>query len=298
MTFHFLRPHFLILLPVALLVWWLWQYRHHPMRAWDGFIAPAILDALIIHPGRHPRWHGIGWLSAWVLAVVALSGPAWRPAPSPFADDPTAAMILLDADQSMALPDIAPNRMTRAQLEIRDLADARKGQPLGLAAYAGSAHLVLPPTRDTAVVAGMAANIDPAIMPKPGKDLNAAMQLADGTLKKSGGAILVITDSVETAELIKPQWPVHFLAIAEPESPEWESVRRAARELGGSAQLMTADESDIGTLVRQMASAPRVVDGADPANRWADEGYWLLIPIVLLFFYHCRSAFTMRLQPR
>jgi len=297
MNFHFLRPHFLYLLPLAILLWWLWQMRHHPMRAWAGIILPSLLSALTVQPGRHPRWRGIGWLSAWMLAIVALAGPAWRPAPSPFADDPTAAMILLDADQTMALADVSPDRMTRAQLEIRDLADARKGQPLGLAAYAGSAHLVLPPTRDTAVVAEMAANITPAIMPKPGKDLNAAMKLADQTLEQTGGAILVITDSVEAMKLTKPRWPLHFLAIAQPDSPEWKSVQQAAQQVGGTAQLMTADDADIATLVRQLSNAPRVVDGSDEANRWADDGYWLLLPVILLFFFYCRNAFRFRSQP-
>ena len=61
----------------------------------------------------------------------------------------------------MESPDPAPSRIERAHLKIADLADIRKGQPLGLIAYAGSSHLVLPPTRDTAVVAQMAAEISP-----------------------------------------------------------------------------------------------------------------------------------------
>ena len=62
-----------------------------------------------------------------------------------------------------------------ARLKIADFAAERTGQPLGLVAYAGSAHLVLPPTRDTSVVATMAAEISPAIMPKRGDDLAGAL---------------------------------------------------------------------------------------------------------------------------
>ena len=120
------------------------------------------------------RWLLVGWL----LAVVAVAGPTWRLEPSPFADDATPLMILLKADISMETPDPAPSRLERARLKIADLAAARKGQPLGLIAYAGSAHLVLPPTRDTAVVAQMAAEISPEIMPVPGDRLDLALRKA------------------------------------------------------------------------------------------------------------------------
>jgi len=294
---HFLRPHFLYLLPVALLLWWLWQRRNDPMRGWRTVIHSSILPSLTMHAGDHPRRRGAGWLLGWLLAITALAGPSWRPAPSPFADDPTAAMILLKADTTMALTDLAPDRITRAQLEIKALAEQRSGQPLGLAAYAGTAHLVLPPTRDTAVVSEMAMHLRPDILPKPGDDLNAALALADRTLAESGGAILIVTDSVGGLPLTKPRWPVHFLAIARPDSPEWQSIQLAAKQLGGTAQLMTPDDTDIDALVRQLSSAPRMVDGADATTRWADDGYWLLIPIALLFLYHCRQTFSTREQP-
>ena len=80
-------------------------------------------------------------------------------------------MLVLKAGETMDLADLAPSRMERARLKIADFAAERKGQPLGLVAYAGSAHLVLPPTRDTSVVAAMAAEISPAVMPEPGDDL-------------------------------------------------------------------------------------------------------------------------------
>ena len=119
---------------------------------------------------------------AWLLAVIAVAGPTWRPEPSPFADDPVPVMLVLRAGESMDLSDLAPSRMERARLKIADFAQQRKSLPLGLVAYSGSAHLVLPPTRDTSVVAAMAAEISPAVMPKPGDDLAGAIELAARTL--------------------------------------------------------------------------------------------------------------------
>jgi len=287
-SFHFLRPEWLWALPVAGLVWWHWRRSSDPMRAWRQHLSAELLAALTMHPGAHPRWRGLALLIAWLLVIIALAGPAWRPAPSPFADDPTPAMVLLKADASMNLTDLAPDRMKRAELKIAALAKERAGQPLGLIAYAGSPHLVLPPTRDTAVVAAMAAEITPAIMPKPGDDLAGALQLADRSLEKTGGAIVVVADTIETAALAQlqpPRWPVKILAIARPESPEWLALQAAARQLGGKATLIRPDNEDVVALTRDLAAEPRMVDGPDGQGRWAEDGWWLLIPITTLFLW-------------
>ena len=108
-------------------------------------------------------------------------------------------MVVLRAGESMDLDDMLPSRMERARLKVADFATARKGQPMGLIAYAGSAHLVLPPTRDTSIVASMAAEISPEIMPKLGDDLAAALQLADRTLGDTRGTVVVVADDAEEA---------------------------------------------------------------------------------------------------
>ena len=141
----------------------------------------------------------VSLLAGWLLALVAVAGPTWRPEPSPFADDPVPVMLVLRAAESMDQADLLPSRMERARLKVADFAAERKGQPLGLVVYAGSPHLVLPPTRDTDVVAKMAAEISPEIMPKPGDDLVGAIELATRTLGDAGGSIVVMTDTAAEA---------------------------------------------------------------------------------------------------
>jgi len=196
-NFHFIRPGCLLLAPVAAGIGWLWVRQSDPLRGWREQIDPELLNALVVGRESMHRGPAIGLAVAWLLAIIGIAGPTWRLEPSPFSDDATPLMVLLKADASMDQPDPAPSRLERAQLKISDLADARKGQPLGLIAYAGSAHMVLPPTRDTAVVAQMAAEISPAIMPVPGDRLDLALReavrvLADGD---QGGCIVVLADS-------------------------------------------------------------------------------------------------------
>lgn len=290
-NFHFIRPEWLLLLPLVIGLWWLWRRRSDPLHGWREQMDPDLLKALLV--GGEAVTHGPArWLLvAWLLAVVAVAGPTWRPETSPFADDATPLMILLKADVSMDRTDPAPSRLERARLKIADLAAVRKGQPLGLISYAGSAHLVLPPTRDTAVVAQMAAEINPEIMPVPGDRLDLALSKAGEILSAggSGGTVLVMADAVgSNPELLKEaaqtdnRFPVNFLDINTQDSPESESVHNAAQILNATVQPLTADDADVQALIRATARAP-VAQAGEAGTRWQEAG-WLLVPIIALIF--------------
>lgn len=286
MSLHFIRPGWLLLAPLAVALWWLWQRRSDPLRGWREQIAPDLLEALVV--GRESIKSGNArWLLvAWLVAIVAIAGPTWRLEPSPFADDVTPLMILLKADVSMMQPDPAPSRLERARLKIADLGEARKGQPLGLIAYAGSAHLVLPPTRDTATVAQMAAEISPDIMPISGDRLDLALREAVRVLAEgqSGGGIVVLADAVDTdpaalAALRKEfSIPVQFLAINAPESSQSDSLRAAAKTLGADVEQIDVEGKDIAAIVRHAASAP-IAKRGQQGERWQEAGYWL-VPLI------------------
>jgi len=304
--FHFLRPAWLLLTPVVVWLWWLVRTRQDPLRGWRAWMDRDLLAALTVgrignpsagsadSSGRNAipsyfRWRNVGLLAAWLTAIVAVAGPTWRPEPSPFADDPVPVMLVLHAGETMNLADLAPSRMERARLKITDFAAERQGQPLGLIAYSGSAHLVLPPTRDTTVVAAMAAEIGPAVMPRPGNDLAAALRLAASALGESGGSIVVLTDAAPPEdesvwrEFRKEYvWPVHFLAVARADTPEWDSLKDAAAALGASLTPLTPDSADVLSLVRRTAKAPVAVAAAAAGTRWAEAGWWL-VPWLALF---------------
>lgn len=286
MSLHFIRPGWLLLAPLAVALWWLWRRRSDPLRGWREQIAPDLLEALVV--GRESIKSGNArWLLvAWLVAIVAIAGPTWRLEPSPFADDVTPLMILLKADVSMMQPDPAPSRLERARLKIADLGETRKGQPLGLIAYAGSAHLVLPPTRDTATVAQMAAEISPDIMPISGDRLDLALREAVRVLAEgqSGGGIVVLADAVDTdpaalAALRKEfSIPVQFLAINAPESSQSDSLRAAAKTLGADVEQIDVEGKDIAAIVRHAASAP-IAKRGQQGERWQEAGYWL-VPLI------------------
>jgi Ca-activated chloride channel family protein len=282
-NFHFIRPGWLLLIPFAICLWWLWLRHSDPLRGWRQQISPELLQFLAVEGGGRKRYDAHLLPTVWIVAAIAVAGPSWRLAPSPFADDATPLFIVLKADVTMEQPDPAPSRLELARLKIADLAEARKGQPLGLIAYAGSAHLVLPPTRDTGVVAVMAAEIGPDIMPVAGDRLDLALREASRVLAegKQAGSIVVVTDTVETGlavlETLQNELssPVQFLAVNSPGSSQDTALRAAAKVLDADVEPLDVGEGDIAAIVRRAARTP-VARSGEQEGRWQEAGYWLL----------------------
>ncbi|MFC7338788.1 VWA domain-containing protein [Haloferula chungangensis] len=285
-SFHFLRPSLLWLAVLAIGVWWIWRKHADPLRGWRAQVDADLLDALIDQSDSKPR-SLLPLLVAWLVAVLAIAGPSWKPEPSPFAEDATPLIVLLKADTSMDTPDPEPSRLERAHLKIADLSQARKGQPLALIAYAGSAHLVLPPTKDTSAVATMAAEISPGIMPVPGDRLDLAIARAAELLKDSGGTLLIMTDmgssgtaEITTAYEAADSPDIQILAIA-PVSADTSQLDSLAKSIDARLVPMTDDNTDIQSIVERAARAP-VARGADGRVRWQDGGYYLVPLLVVL----------------
>ena len=284
-NFHFVRPGWLLMLPVAAFVWWLWQRSVEPLRGWRGQIDPDLLKAMTEGEAQHRDYCAYGVLVGWLIAIVAVAGPTWRQEPSPFAADATPLIVLLKADVSMNQIDPQPSAMERAKLKIADLAKTRKGQPLGLIAYAGSAHLVLPPTRDTSVVAEMAAEISPDIMPKPGDRLDLAIRKAGQVLtgEQAGGTLLVIADSIQgdSQSILKAHgesgsYPIQFLALRQDKS-----LTSTAGLLHADVEDLTPGNQDIASISKA-AERKAVIGIAGQTTRWQEAGYWLVPLLVLI----------------
>lgn len=294
-SFHFIRPAWLLLIPLAAALWWFWQRRVDPLRGWREQMDSDLLEALVVGENASRDQASYGLLVAWILTTIAIAGPTWRPEPNPFATDAQPLVILLKASESMRLPLPSPSRLERAQLKIADLAQARKGQPLGLVAYAGSAHLVLPPTQDTSIVAQMAAEISPEIMPVPGDRLDLAIQKAGELLKEGlrGGSLLVIADSAETdpqmiaaANQSAGSPPVQLLALTGTDSPEIKSLRDVAQPLNAPVLELTADDGDINAIVN-FTERNTAATIAGESSRWQEAGYWLtpLLALIVAFSF-------------
>lgn len=233
---------------------------------------------------RHPA----DWLAgALALAIVAVAGPAWQREPSPFADAKPAVAVVLKVTPSMLTEDLAPTRLDRARQKLSDILAAREGASTALIAYAGSSHIVLPATPDSAVVLDLAKALSPGIMPKEGDDLRAALALADRTLSSSasGGSILLLADTIGPQPDDWPNLgrPVTVLALLAPGIPPdaLEAIPHA------SIVATTPDGADVAAVVRRLDSGDAAASVAGEGEHWREAGYWLtpLLALVALLWF-------------
>jgi len=321
-AFHFLRPAWLLtLLPAAWLLWSL-SRRQDPARGLKSVISPALLEHLVVRPdGESRRGLRPAWLLgvAWLTGAVALAGPAWQKETTPFSQDRSALFVVLKVTPTMLARDVQPSRLERAVQKVSDLLERRPGTRTGLVAYAGSAHLVMPLTRDAEIIRYFAKALDPGLMPVPGDDPLRAVELAASRLQASGlaGSIVLVADSVDAsaqkglARVHRESGiDVHIYAVAAgpdavppPGSPPTpfldEAAMRAAAKAGGGAYVaVRPDDSDLRALDARVTSSIAAAP-VQEGERWRDAGYWLLWPLlaVFLLFWRRGGGVPLRIGP-
>ncbi len=282
--FHFLRPWWLAALVPVLLTAWAIRRASDAQAPWRGLVAPYLLPYLVQGAkaqGRNGPW----WLllALWSTAVFVLAGPSWKREPSPFADDTAALAIVIRVAPSMTTEDLPPNRLARSVQKVHDLLALRGDAKTALVAYAGTAHLVMPPTADAEIIDTFAAALDPEIMPAEGDAAAAALRLADRTLAEAGGgSILWIADDVSGDQLTAiADWrktsrtPVRLFAPL----VETSALDDAADAADAKVIRLRPDDADVAELARA-AKFASPAPGAD-GGRWKDGGY-ALIPLLLV----------------
>jgi len=262
---------------------------------WGGVIAPHLLRHLIVTPRGHWRLRPV-WLVAGglALAIVALAGPTWQRELPPFVEDKAPLMIALDVSASMGQTDVAPSRLERAKQKIRDILAARAGARTGLIAYAGTAHLVMPLTDDRKVIEPFLAALTPGLMPVQGKKVTAALELAASALAAEAvaGTVLVVADGAGDADAVAIRQAagrnsVLMLGVMPPGA-------EAAEALRSQTVQVTVDDADLRALERRIETRFQAAQAQEAGMRWRDEGYWLVLPAVLLGLLWFRRGSTVQ----
>jgi Ca-activated chloride channel homolog len=296
---HFMRPLWLLaILPFGLL-WWRLRCQADVTRSYRRLIAPHLLPHLLRGNDRNTRLGplelaGVGWL----VAIVAVAGPAWEREPAPFADDAAPLAVVVKVRPSMKVEDVQPDRLTRAVQKIHDLLVLRRGAKVSLIAYAGTAHVVVPATTDNDIIDSFAQALDPRIMPRDGDAAADALKLADETLAASGGgSILWLADGVspeQSPELAAwrkaSNTPVQLLPPL-PAGPELQTLAVPARRIDARLVRLAADDSDVHAMARAARSSHAMVTGS--GSRWKESGYWLTPVLALLILPFFRRGWTL-----
>jgi len=313
-AFEFLRPGFLLLLPLVLGLRYLLT-RLQSRSEWEALIDPVLLKPLLQKP--EPQ----GWLTPQRLAqstvivwVLALSGPSWKDKSTPFADDKAPLVIAISLSGSMLSDDLLPSRLARAKIKINQLLETRRGSPTALIAFAETAHLVLPLTEDSDILKLYLDELSPDIMPRPGLNITAALDKSAEVLASAGvgGSVLLVSDQVNHAASnplaagvsVSLLW-VGMNAATSEERVLDAAVAASANPVDRATALafsqtqavelidMSADDSDIHRLQRRITRQFESAANAQHRQR-EDGGYYFIFPLLLLLLLWFRKGMVLQ----
>ncbi len=326
-----LRPYWLLLTP--LLGWLLWRLWHRQRRIgrWQRLLPPAFQPLLLtrarLRSSRLP-WILLGL--AWLLALLALLGPSWQRLAQPDLKQAGPLVVMLEVTPAMLATDARPNRLEQAKRKLLDLLAQRRDAQTAVIVYAGSAHTLVPLSDDLATVRNLLDAVKPSIMPEPGQRPDRAVAAALELLQRSGlgkGQLLLIASSAGQADLDallrqlqKQRMPLAVLGIGTAEGapvpdangnllkdasgailmPRLDNagLSRLARESGGRYLRARTDDSDLGALgLLAGGRAAHQQGDAVQLAAWKDQGYWLLLPLLLLAALAGRRGWLLALVP-
>ncbi|QKX17845.1 VWA domain-containing protein [Microbulbifer sp. YPW1] len=283
---HFLRPLWLLLLPLILCLWWWLRSDLHRDKDREAGIAPHLARALTVGEQHRRRLRPIdvtGLLL--VLLAIGTAGPSWTRQPNPLMTKTAPLVVVLKVSDTMQKKDVPPTRLERAKQKVLDLLATRDGAPTALVAYAGSAHRVVPLTDDQALLKPYLEGLVPDVMPVPGDAPVVALKLAEQILQReqTPGSILFLLDSLAESDVAAMNERdshngLGFLLVA----PGNLAGGALSRVRGAKVERVSADKRDITALNRYFDSAFRQALAQDENLQWEDRGWWLAWPAALL----------------
>ena len=161
---------------VVLLVVWAAMSRRMAYRRLGD---PELIEKLAASvSGRRRRWKGVLLVIAVTLMAMALAGPRFGTKLREVKREGVDIIFALDVSLSMQARDVAPNRLERAKNELKKLLDDLRGDRVGLVLFAGDAFIQCPLTTDYGAVRLFLDVANPQLIPTPGTDFGAALEMA------------------------------------------------------------------------------------------------------------------------
>lgn len=323
--FHFMRPLWLLALPLVAVTWWFVRKQEARRTGVNALVAPHLREALTVNRQQRRRFRPVDGIGIGLFAVaLGAAGPTWSKQQSPWFSETAPLVIAIEVSDSMRSNDLQPTRLDRARFKVLDLIEQRTGSRTGLIAYAGSAHIVMPPSKDIEVVKPFLESLDPAIMPQAGANVAAVLPLAQEMLGEEStiGTLLFVNDGFDSVDVSalaeyssKPN-SASLLALVVGTSeggvalmPDGSPVidpaggrldtsidngilRRVESEANVPVVRASTGDGDIRQLMRRIESNLRLAD--DPNAQWLDQAWWFVWPAAFLVLFWFRRGWTMQ----
>jgi Ca-activated chloride channel family protein len=313
---EWLRPLWLLAVPV--LAWLLWRLWHRERQSgrWQLLLPAAFHQVLL--KGGSGRSSKLPWLAlglAWLLAVLALLGPSWQRVEQSNQKPADPLVVLLELTPQMLATDGRPNRLEQTRRKLLDLLEARRDAQTAIIVYAGSAHSLVPLSDDLATSRNLLEALKPSLMPEPGRRADLAVTRALQLLEQAQlgqGRLLLITSTLDETErggiqqaLKKHPVPLLVLGVGSREGApvaqedgsflkdsrgailiprlDARSLRETAEAHDGRYAAIRLDDEDLRSL--GLLDSPQTMRAAGEPTQLdsrIDQGYWLLLPLLLL----------------
>lgn len=314
---HFLRPTWLWGIAALPLLAWGWRRRMLARDPWHGRVDAHLLPHLLEDAHRaklHRWWPVVSACVAWLLALLALAGPSWQRSVQPLWQVRMPLVVALDLSGGIAASDLPPSRLAQARATLASLLQRRSGGDVGLLVYAEEPFVVAPLTSDPANVALFLDSLSPGIMPGDvdgASRADRAIAKAADLLRQAGhsqGDILLLEDSAPASAVAAARdaaaqgYRVSVLGLGTAAGAPWRDttgrIRHAALAPASLRAVAKAGNGAYAPLQGDGVAAlgvlePRQGNGGatrGQAQAWLDQGYWLLLPLLLLVAFAFRRG--------
>jgi Ca-activated chloride channel family protein len=325
--FHFIHPHWFWGLISVVLILALVILANRENNKWQKRIAPHLRSTMFLKGSKRALWLPI---AAFILAcgalLIALAGPTWKMKDIPQGKASAVMLIAMDNSHSMLADDISPNRLERVKLKIQDLLDANPETDVGLFAYAGTPHIVVPFCNDYGIIKHHIESLNPRMMPVRGSNIPLAIHLADSLLKRyeAPSTLVLFTDNLSpndanTIEQFSDNsiHQVWILPLGTEKGGQMPGFNRqkVLKDKQGAVRLarvdqavfnrlnnhpkinvqpLTLDKSDMEQLAQEVRrnKSFTLSDELDD-EEWDNKGWWLILPALLLILSWFRKGWSL-----
>ena len=303
-NFHFLRPWILLLLLIPLFFYFTIFKNYRNLSNWSKVCDKQLLDFLLIK-GNDSRRKVSAFLMyiGLAFAIIASAGPSWQKEDMPALNYNTPLMIALNLSSEMKQTDVKPDRLSRAEMAVKDLLKLPQNADTGLIVYSGEPFLISPLSADAELVVNLLPAIDFDIMPLNGDRLDRTINLAVEKIKAaeytqgdivifSAGAGINHNQALAAAEKAASEGVyVNAVNIAKTNSPQLEQIAKA----GKGAYADVADFNPQEFLNKITAKHQQQwQETENKIGQWQDYGYYLLIvPLICCLYFFRRGLLVI-----
>lgn len=304
-TIEFIRPLWLLAIIPALLLWFFAKNTH--ASNWQNVIDKHLLPRLSQQRLMTKNYANFLLPILLVLTIIALSGLSFFKQNTPVYQAQKTTLIMLDASPSMNADDVAPSRLKRGIILIKQFLTQDDGQTM-LMAFSGEPYLISPSSIDDKPLLNLLQGFDINTLPNSGSRLDLALEYAHQLLTKKNISvnILLLSDaqnvSSKALQIAKKMGrKISVIAISQAKTAEFEYqgnrkstttnkrlLRLLSQSTGGLYQELNVKNIDnfirFNTLNLFTQKAKQQNKKTSVA---VDSGVyfaWILLPLFLLFF--------------